>query len=328
MHNLLGNQVSSQYCPLDLPGACKRFLRNNKPRLVIILETEIWPNLLNQLNKHKIPVLLANARLSERSVDAYRRWASLFKPALNSLTHIFAQSDQDALNFLRLGVDRRSVSISGNLKFDYKTCDTVKEEGLSLRKKIGKKRPVWIAASTHAFEEEAVLAVFEKLKQTLPDLLLIWVPRHPERFEPLAKHLLTTSYQIYRLSQGRAIQSKHDILLCDVMGKLNMLYHASDVAFIGGSLTQGQGHNPLEAATADCAIITGDCISSFAEICGFLMKDQAQIIVADADALADATLTLFQNPELRAHMTQAALTCAQLHQGAVDKHMEIIQSCI
>ena len=323
---LLGSQVIAQYCPLDTTAACKRFLQHYQPRLVIILETEIWPNLLHQLTIKKIPVILANARLSNKSVDAYRQWQSLFKPALNSFTHIFAQSEQDALRFLGLGIERRILSISGNLKYDVHQEATVADEGFALRQAIGMNRPVWIAASTHDFEEEAILSAFQILKQQVPNLFLIIVPRHPERFQPLAKQLQHSSYRLSLMSTGASDLDKSDILLCDVMGKLIMLYHASDVAFIGGSLGQGQGHNPLEAAYANCAITTGYCVSSFAEICENLALHKALLQVHDIAHLTKTTLHLLQTPERRLQMIEAAKNCVLQHQGAVDKHMALIQS--
>ena len=243
------------YLPYDLPGSVQRFLNRINPCIAIFIETELWPNLLHACRKRNIPSFLANARLSERSAAAYQKLGSLTRQMFANLSHIAAQAQPDANRFIQLGASKNSVSVCGNLKFDVSIPENILEKGKQLRETLGENRLVWIAASTHQGEEELVLKAYAKLRHQLPKLLLILVPRHPERFRSVEALCKKFDFSVAARSRKEPILDTTQIYLGDTMGEMMMMYAASDFAFVGGSFVKVGGHKLLEPAAVGKAAI-------------------------------------------------------------------------
>lgn len=237
----LNGEVLHFYVPYDYPGIVKRFLYHIKPKLLILMETELWPNILYYLAKYKVPVVLSNARLSAKSFVGYKKLRVFFKTILNYITMIMAQSRKDEERFLALGANPNKLSVAGNVKFDL----TVPEEALSKANKfrsiLGKKRYVWVAASTHENEEQKILVAARKVLEIIPTALLILVPRHLERFDKVFELCQEEKFNVLRYSNIQGYSPDTNIILGDVMGQLPFFYAASDVAFVGGSLVPWGG---------------------------------------------------------------------------------------
>lgn len=320
----LWGQVLQIYVPYDYPGMVKRFLRIINPRMLIIMETELWPNILHYTAKRKIPIILANARLSARSFNGYQKIARFIQTMLRNLTMVAAQSQLDAERFIALGMDAQRVAVYGNVKFDLEVAADVAINAVALREQWGKSRPVWIAASTHAGEEEQILAAAKKIQAQIPNVLLVIVPRHPERFAAVYKLCCDQGFKTARYSEHAACTLDTQIVLGDVMGKMLLFYAASDVAFVGGSLIPWGGHNLLEPASLAKPVISGPNLTAFAAISKLLLKAQALIQVKTADELADAVIKLFQDATLQAQYGAAAQRVVAAHRGATEKLLQLI----
>jgi 3-deoxy-D-manno-octulosonic-acid transferase len=284
VRTVLGAAVIHRYAPYDLPGAARRFLRRVDPQLAVIVETEIWPNLIHACAEGAIPVVLANVRLSERSAAGYRRVRPLLRRTLGEVNAIAAQSEDDARRLIDIGAPPAIVTVTGNTKFDVAIGPSVVEAGQVLRRTWGVDRSVWIAASTHEGEEEIVLEAFDAVRAQVPDCLLVLVPRHPERFTRAAGLARRRGHAVGLRSErggGRA-----DVFVGDTMGELPVFYAASDVAFVGGSLVDVGGHNMLEPAALGLPVILGPHLRNFAEIGQSLCDAEAASIVHDAVELA------------------------------------------
>jgi 3-deoxy-D-manno-octulosonic-acid transferase len=286
VQNALQDRVSHVYLPYDVPGAVARFLARTRPRLAVIMETELWPNLFRQCAAAGIPLVVANARLSERSARGYGRLPRFTAAVLARTTLIAAQSEADAARFRALGAPRARVL--GNLKYDLTLPPELPEHGRALRRMLGENRPVWIAASTHPGEDEQILDAFIRLRRGFPDLLLVLVPRHPERFAPVAQLCERRGLNLVRRSGRRPCTADTAVFLGDSMGELLLFYGAADVAFVGGSLVPHGGQNPLEAALLGLPVLWGPHMFNFAEISQGLLAAQAARQVADAEELAEA----------------------------------------
>jgi 3-deoxy-D-manno-octulosonic-acid transferase len=295
----LGQAVIRFFFPFDLPGAMRRFLERVRPVAVVIMETELWPNMLAECRRLRVPVLLANARLSPRSYRGYRRIAGVTRDLLRQLDRIAAQSAEDAERFVRLGADPGSVSDAGNLKFDADPPAGLSEQAAALRPVLGHGRPVWIAGSTHEGEEPLILSAQRALKARHRELLLVLAPRHPERFGRVYGFCEEQGFETSRRSRGDACTPATEVLLLDTMGELALFYGAADVAFIGGSLVAIGGHNPLEAARLSVPVVTGPFITNFTAIYGNLLGAGGAFVAADAGALAERVSGLLSAPELR-----------------------------
>ena len=252
-----GDSVTVRFLPYDTPGAMRRFLARTRPCLAVIMETELWPNLFHQCRRFGIPVVLANARLSDKSVRRYRRFGSLFRDVFRGETVVAAQSAEDAARFIAIGADPGRTHVVGNLKFDVPIDDAVVQRGATLRATRWAARPVWIAGSTHEGEEELVLGAHSQVQGDVPGTLLLLVPRHPERFQAVADLLNRSSFRFERHSSDNPVRPDVQVLLVDTVGELASLYAAVDVAFVGGSLVPVGGHNLLEPAALGVPVITG-----------------------------------------------------------------------
>ncbi|MCC8998344.1 MAG: lipid IV(A) 3-deoxy-D-manno-octulosonic acid transferase [Candidatus Contendobacter sp.] len=312
----LGEQVHHVYAPYDLPGAVARFLRNTQPRLAVIMETELWPNLLRQCAVAGIPTVIANARLSERSARGYARIRGLTGSMLRDITLIAAQAEADAERFRALGAPR--VQVTGNLKYDLSLPATLPEQGRALRRDVlGENRPVWIAASTHAGEDEPILDAFAILRIGWPELLLILTPRHPERFDRVAALCRQRGFPTVRRSEQRPCAPDSAVFLGDSMGELLQFYAAADLAFVGGSLVATGGHNVLEPALLGLPVLFGPHMFNFTEAGERLLEAEAAWQIANAAELAVAVERLLTDPERRQAAGQRGRAVVKRHRGAL-----------
>ena len=323
--SLFPAEVEHRYLPYDLPHAVRLFLGRVDPQLLVIMETELWPNLLYYCKRRGVPTLLVNARLSAASYRAYLGLRRFSVTVVRMLSHIAARSATDAERFLALGADPARVTIAGDLKFDAGAEDDIAEQSQSLRHRIAARRPVWIAASTHAGEEEQVLDAFERVRQVLADCLLIIAPRHPERFDKVDELCRRRGLELVRRSAAAAPASRGaDVYLLDSLGELPLFYACADAAFVGGSLTPVGGHNVLEPAALGVALISGRHTANFTEVIDLFKAEDAIMIVADAAQLAAAVTTLLQDDALRRTRGARGQRLVRRHQGAIDSVMELL----
>ncbi|MDF9393152.1 MULTISPECIES: lipid IV(A) 3-deoxy-D-manno-octulosonic acid transferase [Methylococcus] len=324
VRKVLGDTVEHVFLPYDLPDAVGRFLGHFSPRAAVIMETEIWPNLFTACRKRGIPLLIANARLSERSA---RRYACI-RGTLRSLlagVDIAAQTEADAQRFVTIGADPATITITGNLKFDAAPDASVRAGGAALKRALFQERPVWLAASTHRGEEKAVLEAFSRIRSRYPELLLVIAPRHPERFEEVARLAAAAGHRVARQTQaGKAVPGAFEIFLLDTLGDLVRFYAASDIAFIGGSLVDVGGHNVVEPALAETAIVFGPYTRNFQQICDDLEGGGAAVRVRDSGELAAAVGRLVADGVSRGDMVQQALAFVKRNRGAAERHWRIL----
>ena len=311
-------RVQHCYLPYDLPWAAARFLDQVQPRLAVIMETELWPNHIHQCAKRGIPVALANGRLSERSARGYARFANLTAPMLAELKLLTVQTALEAERFRSLGARAECVEVTGSIKFDLTIDPELLTRAAVLREQWqATQRPVWIAASTHAGEDEIVLAAHRELLKQTPDALLILVPRHPERFNTGLELCQRQGFSTRRRSTGEAVQAADQVLLGDTMGELLFLYALADIAFVGGSLVANGGHNLLEPAALGKPVLSGPHLFNFLEIAAQLRAAGALSEVVDADGLAQRVAQLWREPEATQAMRNAGLAVMQANQGAL-----------
>jgi 3-deoxy-D-manno-octulosonic-acid transferase len=308
-----------QFVPVDLPQAVARFLDHWCPDLAIWVESELWPNLLLATSGRGTPMLLANGRLSARSLAHWRAVPGLAKPLLDCFALCLAQDDVQAARFCELGA--RAVASIGDLKAGAAPLAAEPEALAEIREEVGA-RPVWFAASTHPGEEEIVAAAHTRIAQAHPGLLTIVVPRHPVRGEGLAEALRASGLQVARRAAGETNTPGTEIYLADTLGELGLFFRLTGIAFIGGSLVANGGHNPFEAARLDCAILHGPDMTNCAAMAGALETAGASLTVADADELARAVSRLLADPAERDARARAAAQAAAEGGGAVEAVLE------
>jgi 3-deoxy-D-manno-octulosonic-acid transferase len=320
---LWGDAVEHVYLPYDLPGAVGRFLGHFRPAVALIMETELWPNLLFGCRERGIPAYILNARLSARSLRGYRLLAPLVGRALRSVRMVSAQSHADARRFVRLGAREAQVVETGNLKFDMATPTGLAARAFRFREGSGS-RLAWIAASTHEGEEASVVAIHRRLRGRWPDLLLLWAPRHPERFRAVVDAAHAAGWQVAtrRLTQwpGR----DDGVFVVDTLGELLTFYACADVAFVGGSLVDIGGHNLLEPAAVGTPIVTGPHLHNFTEIARRLEDAGALRICADAGEVGAAVAALLDSAEERERMRAAGQALVEQGRGALARTLEMI----
>jgi 3-deoxy-D-manno-octulosonic-acid transferase len=265
---LFADRVFHVYFPYDLPEIIFRFLNRVQPRLLIIVETEIWPNLYAACKKRQIPIMLANARLSEKSMQGYKKISGLMSETLKNLDVIAVRSEQDARRFKQLGAGDKQIVVAGNIKFDLVLDAKQLEQGRKRKEQWGAKRPVWVAASTHAGEEILLLKIHAHLLKKNPDCLLVLIPRHQERFdEVFSLSQQQKAIHVVRHSQQQSYEALHaSVILGDSMGDMQSWYAAADAVFMGGSLVETGGHNPLEAVALSRPVVTGPHVFNFEDI--------------------------------------------------------------
>ncbi len=295
----LGDLVEHRYMPIDFSFAVKGFLKAIKPKQMLIIETELWPNTLNVVHKVGIPVTVVNARLSEKSCRNYARVQPLFNLLHPCLTQILCQAESDAIRFERLGVNRDKLSVTGSIKFDIQISEEVKTQGKALRSALGEQRPVWIAASTHKGEDEQVLEAHKQVLASCPSAILILVPRHPERFDNVFELSNKLGLKTNRRTSQQEVTESTQVYLGDTMGEMLVLLGAADVCFMGGSLIGDKvgGHNVLEPAALGVPVITGPSYYNFAEIVEDLSQTDSLSIIENDTQLAGYVSETFSNPK-------------------------------
>ena len=325
VRRLFGSQVLHSYVPYDLPSAVNRFLDNIRPRLALVMETELWPNIFHICRERSIPVMVANMRMSEASMHSYLRFPSLASSTLNQLSVLAVQSQADAERLIAMGAPAKAIEVTGSIKFEMKLPASLIEAAEVLRRRWGKDRPVWIAASTREGEEEQILEAFAELKKRSPRLLLVLVPRHPERFAPVARNCRRKGYQIVmRSEQQAAIDAQAEILVGDTMGELQLLYAASDVAFVGGSLVPAGGHNLLEPAVVGVPVVFGPHMFNFSEISAITRERGAGVQVRNTRELAAAVADFLENANHRFEAGEAGKRMVDENRGALEKTLALI----
>jgi len=320
---LWGDEVEHVYVPYDLPGAVARFLRHYQPRLALVMETELWPNLLFGCRDRGIPAYILNARLSARSLRGYRVLAPLIARVVRTLRRIGAQSSADAGRFVALGATREGVIDTGNLKFDIAVPEGLDDFVQTFRDNLGE-RPVWIAASTHEEEEAAVVAIHRRLRERWPELLLLWAPRHPERFGRVAEQAQAAGWRVATRRKSAWPAEDDDVFVIDTMGELMAFYACAEVAFVGGSLQSIGGHNLLEPAAVGTAMVTGPHLHNFAEISRRLREAGALQIRDDAEGIALALQELLQDAAVRNGMAAAGHELVEQGRGALARTLQMI----
>jgi len=325
---LFGGRVFHVYLPYDLPASVRRFLDRVRPRLGVVMETEIWPNLFYECDRRGVPIVVANARLSEKSLRGYGPVRPLARQAIRSARFVAAQSRADAQRLLELGAEPRRLSIVGNLKFDMAVPADLAQRGRELRVEWGAERPVWIAASTHEGEELSVLKAHVEVLRRFPDALLLIAPRHPERFKPVAQACRNLGFATRTRSEDDHADTACQCFVVDTMGELLRYYAAADAAFVGGSLVPIGGHNVLEPAALSVPVVVGPNTFNFAEITETLLAGGAALRVIQPERLGQALLGLLADPAERQRRGQAARAVFEREQGAVERNMALIESVL
>lgn len=327
VHRLFGDRVEHCYLPYDLPHVLKRFLKRIRPQILVVMETELWPNLYAACHARAIPVLVVNARLSERSFKGYRKIRALIRPALQ-VAEVLAQTEDDAARFIKLGAPSEQVAVAGNLKFDQEIPEGVLAQGQALRDQLGRQRKIWVAASTHKGEDEPVLQAHRHLLEQEPDALLILVPRHPERFDDVATLVTSMGFVSQRRSLDASVNPAIQVFVGDTLGEMMVFFAASDIAFIGGSLVETGGHNPLEPAALGLPVITGPHWFNFAGIYPELLEYGAAREIAGPDELTGVLQEWFANNELRQQAGKAAKQVVEQNRGALKSTLDSIAAII
>ncbi len=322
-----GEAVEHCYFPYDLPGTIKRFLRRYQPDALIVMETELWPNCFFHCHRRGIPIIVANARLSPRSFASYRRFLPLVTPTLRNVDAIAAQSEDDRARFIALGAPLRQVFNSGNIKFDLNLDEDALKAGKTLRQQFGD-RPVWIAASTHDGEEAIMLEAHQQLRERLPDALLILVPRHPQRFDEVAQLCAGHGMTISRRSEGIYPDEDTAVYLGDTMGELMTMFAAADIAFVGGSLNDTGGHNPLEPASLGLPVLTGPTIHNFLDIYASLIDAGNAEVIDNAAALSAGIERLLKNDNERRRRGEKGRSLIAASRGATDAILSLVEKAL
>ncbi|MEM9243671.1 MAG: lipid IV(A) 3-deoxy-D-manno-octulosonic acid transferase [Pseudomonadota bacterium] len=322
-----GDSIAHLYIPYDVPFAIKKFLRKIKPKIAIFMETELWPNYLYYLKKYHIPIMVANARLSERSATNYARVRNLIRPLIANINLVAAQTEADSKRFYDIGLLPGRSVITGNMKFDLKLPDTLDQQAQELSQSLGQHRLIWIAASTHAGEEAPILAAHKQIQQKFPDSLLLLVPRHPNRFAEIIA-LCRRDYRVALRSDRQNCPPDTQIFIGDSMGELLLFYKVATVAFVGGSFVNVGGHNLIEPAACELPIISGPNLFNFTHIAKLLQQAQALEIVDNSDTLATVVCRLFNNHIERQQRGERARAVVAANQGAVKKHVDLIRSLL
>lgn len=334
--SLFSKRVAHVYYPYDLPEIIYRFLKRIKPQILIIVETEIWPNLYAACHKRHIPIVIVNARLSKKSTHSYTKIKALVSETLSYVKTIAVRSNDDAMSFKQLGASEDIIQISGNIKFDIEPDQEQIKQGKERRKQWGGNRPVWVAASTHEGEDEKLLAIYNSLLKVYPDLLFILIPRHPERFDKVYE--LCLNYQFS--SKNKQLNTKRhtqisqyqdtnaNIIIGDSMGEMQSWFATADVVFMGGSLVETGGHNPLEAIAQGVPVVSGQYMFNFEDIVKELEQSDLLYVCqteAEIESKIIALLKLSSASEFTEFQFKAKKIMKQ-QQGVTARLMKIISS--
>lgn len=331
IQKMLGDSVFHVYFPFDLPWAFSLFLKRLQPKICLIMETELWPNCLEQLKKREIPTLIINGRLSSKSMQGYQKILSVTMQMMNCITEVAAQSQMDGERFIRLGLSPQKLKVTGNIKFDLSVPEGITEKARQLKQQWQsnqqskqKNRLVLIAGSTHAGEEEIILETFKDIRKKYPELFLILVPRHTERKESILNVIKQYNLSVTLRSQSDLMSLETDLLLVDTMGEMALFYACSDIAFVGGSFAAIGGHNTLEPAFASVPVIVGPHVHNFVEITDLLLKAGALKQVHNKEAFAEVLMEWLNNQEERHKAGMAGRKVVDENRGAISKVLTLI----
>jgi len=326
----LGDKVLNAYIPFDTPLFVSRFFQRSNPKIAIIMETELWPNLFRQCELRKIPLIVTNARLSQKSADGYQRFlAPLMRWMMGCVTALACQAKVDGERFVRLGLPREKLHITGNVKFDITISDEQQLKGEDLKRQIGYDRIVWVAASTHDTEEKLMLSAHKILLEKFPNALLILVPRHPERFDTVSELLQTDQWNYERRSLQHEITSATQVYLSDTLGEMMAIFAACDIAVVAGSFKSIGGHNVLEPAALAKPIISGPHVHNFLQAVN-LLKDAGAIDIVEnnAESLAKNLGEFAADVNLRNEKGARALDVVEANRGALDRQFKLIETLL
>ena len=322
--SLFGDRVFHVYSPWDMPGPVRRFVTRIRPELLVIMETELWPNLLHYSHREGCRILLANARLSARSARGYGRLAGLTRQMLGQLNAVACQASADGQRLVGLGLPPERLTVTGSIKFDIDLNDSIRQQAAQLKASLA--RPVLLGSSTHAGEEALLLDAFETLREDFPNLLCLLVPRHPERFESVYQLCLARGLTIARRSAGEVPGAQHQVLLGDTMGELRLLSGVASICVIGGSFIEHGGQNVLEAAAWAVPVVSGPHMFNFTEITSLLTAAGGMQQLAAADQLADTLRTLLADDARREAMGLAAAGVVAANRGAKAQLLTMIRA--
>jgi 3-deoxy-D-manno-octulosonic-acid transferase len=323
-----GNQVGHQYIPYDLPGILARFFKKIQPRVGVIMETELWPNLIYQAHAAKSSLLLANARLSDASMRGYKLLKFFIKPMLNQFSAIFPQGEEDAKRFIQLGAKQELVKVLGNIKFDLQINTLDDKKFSELKARWGSKRITVIAASTHEQEESQILAQLKRLQKAIPQVLLLIAPRHPERFEEVYQLCIQEGFNTGLRTHLDTLTPLNEVVVLDSLGELLGMYQISDYAFVGGSLIPFGGHNVLEPIAMNIPVLSGCYIHNFKTICQDLVAANAILLVEQAGEVIEGIIKLHKNAQERQQMVNNASRVFEQNKGAVARHLKQIETML
>jgi 3-deoxy-D-manno-octulosonic-acid transferase len=323
-----GQSVQHCYIPFETPYAVNRFFDSVNPKIALIMETEIWPNLYQECGQRKIPLVLVSARISPKSVNNYRRFLPLFRDTLSHGIVIAAQSEMDADRFRSLGAAEERTTVVGNIKFDIELPDDLESAGADLRRNNFEGRPVWVAASTHDKEEDLVLHAHRLVRERFPNALLILVPRHPERFPAVRSLLHRSGFEAVARTDGLPCTPDIEVYFGDTMGEVPLFYAAANVAFVGGTLVPVGGHNLLEPAALGKPVVTGPYLFNTQDIANKFEKLGASITVNNAGQLGEAIADLFADPPTATDIGRRGREIVQQNRGALDRLLKLLAPLI
>lgn len=328
VRRLFGDEVDHGYFPFDLPHIVGRYLDVLHPDVVLVMETEIWPNLLAECERRSVPIMLINARLSARSERGYRWAGSLTYESLQRIQRIAVQSEPDRERFIALGAPAERVVITGSLKFDIRLPASIMEQAEVLRLGWGMDRPVWVAASTHDGEEQQVLEAHKEILKHYPEALLVLVPRHPERFDAVADLVGTKGFGYLRRSREPCAEMSCQVYVGDTMGELPVFYAAADVAYVGGSLVEVGGHNILEPAALGVPVVFGPHMFNFSAISELFLDQEAARQATDAEELADCVSRWMADSGERARVGDNGRRVVEANRGALEATMRLVEETL
>ena len=323
---MLSEKVAHCYFPYDLGWAMKHFVAAVQPKMALIMETEIWPNMIQAVKATDCHLVYTNVRLSKRSYNGYAKFPTIVGPVLKLVDHFAVQGKLDREHLEMLGVTPQKITETGSIKFDVNVPPSLRESAEVLRRELGQDRLIWIAGSTREGEEGRILRVFKKLKVEFPSLLLLLVPRHPERFDAVARKVQRRGLNcVRRTEQVIELNPDVDVYLGDTMGELSLMYACSDVAFVGGSLEPLGGQNILEPSALGVPVVFGPHMFNFPDISRWTVKEGAGKMVQDSKELTKVVGELLRNPSLRDEMGSKGLAMIEAHRGALGKNYSLIE---
>lgn len=328
VRRLFGEELFHVYFPYDLPWCLKRFLGRIQPCLLVLVETEIWPNLLQLCREEGVMTLLANGRLSRRSARGYARLGGFSRKAFGLINAVAAQSQDDADRFIALGVPAERVEVTGSIKFDMRIPASVHEQAEVMKRLLGEDRPVWVAASTHEGEEEKVLAAHVMVLERVPSALLVLVPRHPERFDRVAALVKRQGQAMVRRSERLPCGPETRVFLGDTMGELPLFLGVADVAFIGGSLVKTGGHNMLEAAAQGVPVVFGPHVFNFTAIAGLLREREAAVMVENERELSSVVAAWLTDASERSRIGENGRRVVEENRGVLERLAGMVEKLL